>query len=61
MIYGLLGRMETRGAIEGRWRESSAAMMKTYHLTGQGTKLLNRELAAAGELQGWANLVLGKC
>ncbi|MEQ2005692.1 MAG: PadR family transcriptional regulator [Limisphaerales bacterium] len=61
MIYGILSRLEHQGSIEGRWRESSAAMTKSYHLTSQGTKLMNRELASAGELQGWANLVLGKC
>lgn len=59
-VYGLLAKLEDKGLIEGRWRESSATMKKTYHLTETGTRLLKRELATAGELQGWANLVLGR-
>ena len=59
-IYGIFARLERQGWVEGRWRESSASMRKTYHLTEPGTKVLQRDLAAAGELQGWANLVLGK-
>lgn len=61
MIYGILGRLETQGMLEGRWRESGAAMRKTYYLTDQGTKLVNRKSAAAGELQGWVNLIMERC
>lgn len=59
-VYGLLAKLEDKGFIEGRWRESSSTMKKTYHLTETGTRLLKRELATAGELQSWANLVLGR-
>lgn len=59
-VYGLLAKLEENGLVEGRWRESSAAMKKSYYLTDSGTRLLKRELASAGELQGWANLVLGR-
>ena len=61
MIYGILGRLETQGVLEGRWRESDSAMKKNYHLTEQGTRLVKREFAASAEMQGWADLVLGKC
>jgi len=59
-IYGILNRLESKGMLEGRWRESSATMTKTYHLTDRGTKAVKRETASSGELQSWANLVLGR-
>ncbi len=59
-VYGLLSKLEENGLVEGRWRESSSTMKKSYYLTDSGTRLLKRELASAGELQGWANLVLGR-
>jgi DNA-binding PadR family transcriptional regulator len=58
VIYGLLNRLEQRGMIAGRWRETDSSMRKTYHVTENGTRQLNRELASCGELQGWASLVL---
>ena len=58
VIYGLLNKLEQQGMIDGRWRETDASMRKTYYVTEKGSRLVNRELASAGELLGWANLVL---
>jgi DNA-binding PadR family transcriptional regulator len=60
LIYGILGRMENQGLVEGRWMEGSAAMKKSYYLTDHGTKLLARESALAPNLQGLINLALGR-
>ncbi len=57
-IYGILSRLENNGLIEGRWRESSASMRKSYYLTETGTKLVKKQYATAGEMQGWVDLIL---
>jgi len=47
-IYGHLHRLESQGWIESRWRESSARMVKTYHLTEKGgSKLQESALVLA--------------
>ena len=60
VIYGILSAMESSGLVEGRWRESSAKMVKSYHLTESGTNRLQRHSAASAETSNWANLVLGR-
>lgn len=57
-IYGILASMEEEGLLDGRWRESSSRMLKTYHVTDKGTKLLEPRNSASVELGDLANSVL---
>jgi DNA-binding PadR family transcriptional regulator len=60
VIYGILAALESGGLVEGRWRESSSKMVKTYHVTEAGTRKLRGQSATVTETQTWANLVLGR-
>ena len=59
-IYAILGALESNDLLEGRWRESSGRMKKTYHLTENGSKRLERETATSSQLAAWANSVLSQ-
>ncbi|NJK92627.1 MAG: PadR family transcriptional regulator [Blastochloris sp.] len=36
VIYGILNKLEAKGFLQSRWRESSARMVKSYHITEKG-------------------------
>ena len=42
IIYGILNTLENQGVLEGRWRESSSRMVKTYYITKKGGEFLHR-------------------
>ena len=52
VIYGLLSQLETTGALLGQWREQGGNMAKIYQITDKGTKQIQTNLGAAGELPG---------
>lgn len=57
-IYGILASLESSNELEGRWRESSARMVKTYHLTDKGAGLLRRQTSTASQMDAWATSAL---
>ncbi|NBV21449.1 MAG: PadR family transcriptional regulator [Proteobacteria bacterium] len=57
-IYGILASMEETGMLEGRWRESSSRMLKIYHVTDKGAKLLEQGKSTSAELGNLATRVL---
>jgi DNA-binding PadR family transcriptional regulator len=57
-IYGLLGKLEASGHLEGRWREQGARMVKTYHITEKAGRLLEGEKGKASQLNAWSQAVL---
>ena len=44
--------------LEGRWRESSSRMLKIYHVTDKGAKLLEQGKSTSAELGNLATRVL---
>jgi transcriptional regulator len=51
-LYPLLGRLETRGLVQGKWVEKAGQRRRRYYsLTAQGRKVL------AGQRQGWREFV----
>lgn len=57
-IYALLADMETDGTIQGEWREGQRRMIKSYRLTAEGRRLLEKRPAFAAELETWVQAVL---
>jgi DNA-binding PadR family transcriptional regulator len=57
-IYGLLTNLESSGYLRAEWRESSARMVKNYHLTDKGVGLLEKRSSAAVQLNTWTESVL---
>jgi len=58
LIYGILANLESSREIEGRWRESSSRMVKTYYITETGSGVLRRQLKATSQLNAWAHSIL---
>jgi transcriptional regulator len=51
-LYPLLGRLEARGMVQGKWVEKAGQRRRRYYsLTAQGRKVL------AGQRQGWREFV----
>jgi DNA-binding PadR family transcriptional regulator len=57
-IYGLLTKLESSGYLKAEWRESSARMVKSYHLSDKGVGLLKKRSSAAPQFNTWTESVL---
>ena len=59
-IFALLAGMEERELIQGEWREGGRRMIKTYRLTPNGRKQVEKRPAFAAELTVWVEAILRK-
>ena len=59
-IYALLADMEADELVEGEWREGEHRMIKSYKLTTNGRKRIEKEPAVSAEMEIWVQAVLHK-
>jgi DNA-binding PadR family transcriptional regulator len=57
VLYGLFGKLESAGCVEGEWSERGDRMVKIYRVTEKGRKSLSTVKVEAARLSAWFDLV----